>query len=322
MRPRVSVCVPAYQSAGHLQDLLDSVWRQDFEEFELVVVDDGSTDETPAILAAQSDPRLRFFRRERNLGQVATVAETVARARGELVKFLDADDVLHPQCVGAMVAALDAHPHAVVAFSRRTILVEDPDDPVSRAWVKRQGELHHAFARIEEVNNGRKLLCEYLRAGLSGNWMAEPAGVMARRADVVAVGSYNLRVRQNNDMDLWARLMCRGDVAFIDRPLYQYRLAFSGVTGGSAAHERQWLDPLWTAEGLAQMPGFPEPTELAATRRRLLVKAMRRAALSPLREPREALGRLADLASYGAYRLAHASGRADPLHPPIALWRA
>jgi glycosyltransferase involved in cell wall biosynthesis len=317
--PRVSVCVPAYQSAPHLQELLDSVWRQDFEDFELVVVDDGSTDETPAILAAQGDPRLRFFRRKRNLGQVATVAESVARARGELVKFLDADDALHPECVAAMVAALDAYPQAVCVFSRRTILVENPDDPASRAWVERMGELHHGFARVEEINDGRELLREYLRAGLPGNWIAEPAGVMARRADVVAVGGYNPRLRQNNDVDVWVRLMTRGDVAFIDRPLYQYRLAFSGVTGRSAARERQWLDPLWTTEGLAQMPGFPEPAELSATRRRLLVKALRRVAVSPLREPRETLARATDLASYGAYRLARASGRGRPLHPPIAL---
>jgi hypothetical protein len=160
---------------------------------------------------------------------------------------------------------------------------------------------------------------EYLWAGLPGNWIAEPAGVMARRADVIAVGGYNLRVRQNNDVDLWLRLMARGDVAFIDRPLYEYRLGFSGVTGGSAARERQWLDPLWTAEGLAQMPSFPEPAELAAARRRLLVKAVRRVAVSPVREPRDAFARLADLASYCAYRLARARGPGTPSAPPIAL---
>jgi glycosyltransferase involved in cell wall biosynthesis len=319
MTPRVSVCVPAYQSAPHLQEVLDAVYAQDFEDFELVVVDDGSTDATPEILAAQTDPRLRFTRRERNLGQEATVAETVARARGELVKFLDADDILHRDCLGTMAGAMGENPGAVLAFSRREIIFEAPDDPASLAWAERLGELHLRFDGLREVNDGPALLRQYLDALLPGNWLAEPAGVMARRADLLAVGGYNPRVRQNNDMDLWARLMARGEVIFIDRPLFDYRLAFSGVTGASAARERQWLDPLWTAEGLLQVPGFPQAAEARRARRRLALKALRRVARAPLREPREATARLADLAAYGRYRVARGVGRAPALHGRVEI---
>jgi glycosyltransferase involved in cell wall biosynthesis len=319
MTPRVSLCVPAYQSAPHLQEVLDAVYAQDFEDFELVVVDDGSTDATPQILAAQTDPRLRSFRRDRNLGQEATVAEAVARATTGLVKFLDADDILHRDCLGTMTAAMEANPGAVLAFSRREILFEQPDDPASRAWAERHGELHLRFAGLGEVNDGPTLLRQYLDAGLPGNWLAEPAGVIARRADLLAVGGYNGRVRQNNDMDVWVRLMARGEVIFIDRPLFDYRLAFSGVTGASAARERQWLDSLWTAEGLSQVPGFPQPEEVRRARRRLLAKAVRRAAAAPLREPGEATARLADLAAYGRYRLAAAARRAPALYGPVAV---
>jgi glycosyltransferase involved in cell wall biosynthesis len=319
MTPRVSVCVPAYQSAPHLREVLDSVWTQGFTDFELVVVDDGSTDATPDILAAETDPRLRFFRRDRNLGQEATAAEAVARARGELVKFLDADDLLAPDAVGAMVAGLDRHPAAALAFSRRTILVEQPDDPASRRWVENHGELQAPIAGLAELNDGRALLRQFVDALLPGNWIAEPAGVMARRADLIAVGGYNRRVRQNNDMDVWVRLMARGDVVFIDRPLFEYRLAFRGVTGASAARQRQWLDPLWTVEGLLGMPSFPERDRLLAARRALLRRALRRTALAPRREPREARARAADLAAYLRYRTAVAAGRREQLHVPLAI---
>jgi glycosyltransferase involved in cell wall biosynthesis len=319
MTPRVSICVPAYQSAPHLEEVLAAVYAQDFEDFELVVVDDGSTDGTPEILAAQTDPRLRSFRRDRNLGQEATVAEAVARARAPLVKFLDADDILHRDCVSTMLDTMTRHRDAVLAFSRREIILEQPEDPAVRDWVAGHGELHLRFTELGEVNDGRALLREYLGALLPGNWLAEPAGVMARRADLLAVGGYNQRVRQNNDMDLWARLMARGDVVFIDRPLFDYRLAFSGVTGASAARERQWLDPLWTVEGLAQLPGFPELAEVRRARRRLVAKALRRVTKAPLREPREASARLADLAAYGSYQLARGARRAPALYRPIAV---
>jgi glycosyltransferase involved in cell wall biosynthesis len=319
MTPRVSICVPAYQSAPHLEEVLAAVYAQDFEDFELVVVDDGSTDGTPEILAAQTDPRLRSFRRDRNLGQEATVAEAVARARAPLVKFLDADDILHRDCVSTMLEAMTRHRDAVLAFSRREIILEQPEDPAVRDWVAGHGELHLRFNELGEVNDGRALLRQYLGALLPGNWLAEPAGVMARRADLLAVGGYNQRVRQNNDMDLWARLMARGDVVFIDRPLFDYRLAFSGITGASAARERQWLDPLWTVEGLAQLPGFPERAEVRRARRRLVAKALRRVAKAPLREPREASARLADLAAYGSYQLARGARRAPALYRPIAV---
>jgi glycosyltransferase involved in cell wall biosynthesis len=319
MTPLVSVCVPAYQAAPHLQEVLDAVYAQDFEDFELVVVDDGSIDATPEILAAQTDPRLRFTRRDSNLGQEATVAEAVARARAPLVKFLDADDILHRDCLSTMAAAMEENRGAVLAFSRREIIFEAPEDPASRDWAARHGELHSRFDRLGEVNDGEALLRQYLAALLPGNWLAEPAGVMARRADLLAVGGYNPRVRQNNDMDLWARLMARGEVIFIDRPLFDYRLAFSGVTGASAARERQWLDSLWTTEGLLQVPGFPQAGEVRRARRRLAAKALRRVVKAPLREPGEATTRLADLAAYGRYRLARAARRAPVLYRPVEI---
>lgn len=318
MTPRVSVCVPAYQSEANLQETLDSVWGQDFEDLELVIVDDGSSDATAEIIAAQTDPRLRAFRHEPNRGQAATVGEAVARARGDLVKFLDADDILHRDCVGTMVAALDESPEASFAFSRREIFSERPGDADIREWIEDLGDLPGNFGGLEAVNDGRWMLRRYLEAKLPSNWIAEPAGVMARRADLLAVGGYNRRVRQENDMDLWVRLMARGSVAFIDRSLYTYRLEYSGVTGDTeSGAQSHWLDSLWTAEGLMTMADFPEPRALREARRELLRWALRRTASALLREPRRAGPRLTALASYVGYRLARLAGRAAPLYLPI-----
>jgi glycosyltransferase involved in cell wall biosynthesis len=321
LTPRVSVCVPAYQAAANLRETLDSVWSQTFEDFELVIVDDGSRDGTAEIIAAQRDPRLRAFAHATNQGQEATVADAVAHARAPLVKFLDADDLLHPDCLATMVAGFDANPGAVLAFSRRDILPVDPDDPALPEWLADIGDLASGFERIEEVNDGRELLRQYLRGRIPGNWIAEPAGVMARRADLLAVGGYNRRVRQNNDVDLWLRLMGRGEVIYIDRPLFTYRLdPGSGVTGGNEGRADpypHWLDPLWTAEGLVGVADFPERPLLLRTRRSLVLRACRRLATTPRREPGATRPRARDLAAYLGFRLKRALGRAEPLYSPI-----
>lgn len=326
MTPRVSVCVPAYQAAVNLQETLDSVWGQTFEDFELVIVDDGSSDGTAEIITAQGDPRLRAFAHAKNQGQEATVADTVARASAPLVKFLDADDLLHPDCLATMVAAFDANPAAVLAFSRRDILPVDPEDPDLPEWLEAIGDLASGFERIGPVNDGRDLLRQYLRARLPGNWIAEPAGVMARRSDLVAVGGYNRRVRQNNDVDLWLRLMARGEVIYIDRPLFTYRLdPSSGVTGGNEGRVDpypHWLDPLWTAEGLVGIADFPERSLLRRTRRSLVLRACRRLVTTPWRERGASGSRLRDLTAYAAFRLRRRFGRAEPLYSAIPTMRA
>lgn len=312
--------MPAYQAAAHLEQTLASVWAQDFEDFELVVVEDGSSDCTADVLATQGDPRLRLFRHRRNLGQAQTVAETVAHARADLVKFLDSDDLLRRDCLGRMVEALDAHPDASFAFCRRDLLVERPEDAATRDWIERFGELHGAFGRLGEINDGRLLLRRYLDGLLADNWVAEPAGVMARRADVVAVGGYNRRLRQNNDVDLWVRLMARGNVVFIDEPLYTYRLAFSGVTGNSTARPTPgWADPLWTVQGLAELDWFPERDAVRSCRRRLLSVAARRTAKAPFHDPGMARAHLKALVAYGRHRLARRLGAAQSLYTSIEL---
>jgi hypothetical protein len=104
---------------------------------------------------------------------------------------------------------------------------------------------------------------------------------------------------------------------FIEEVLYDYRLEFTGVTGRSAARHSHWLDPLWIAEGLAQISGFSQREELLEARRQLLLRTMRRVACAPVRESNMARSRIADLGAYGRYRLASGAGRATPLHVPI-----
>lgn len=320
MTPRVSVCIAAYNAAPFLATTLDALWGQDFEDFEVVVVDDASTDGTSEVLVTETDRRLRYVRLPQNRGQARANDEALDRAQGEFIKFLDADDLLEPTCLRKMVRELDAYPGASFVFCRRNIEVEEDARERSEEWISLHGNPAARFERVDAINSGSELLEQWITAGLGNNWIAEPAGVMARRSSLERVGGYSRRTKLVIDMDLWARLMTCGDVAYVDEPLFTYKLSDHGVTGHAIATNEQWLDSLWSAEGLLALPDPPCPALLRAKRRELLSHAIHLAG-SDIRSIPPKVHKLGSLGSYARYRASLAVGRRPPIYKfprPIA----
>lgn len=115
--PRVTVLLPVYNSARTLPSSLDSVLRQSFGDFELLAIDDGSKDESPAILHACSDPRLRVLRNETNLGLMRSLNRGLREARGALIARQDADDLSQPDRLALEIEFLDRHPDVALVGS-------------------------------------------------------------------------------------------------------------------------------------------------------------------------------------------------------------
>ena len=114
MTPLVSVMMPSYNSAHTLPLALASLAAQTYENWECVLVDDGSTDDTREIAGAFKDPRLRYFRFERNMGRGAARQKALDEARGDYLCMLDADDWYYPRKLERQVAAMEAEPQAVL----------------------------------------------------------------------------------------------------------------------------------------------------------------------------------------------------------------
>ena len=111
-RPFFSVVIPAYKVAPYIQTTLDSVYRQTEQDYEIVVVNDGSPDETPVILERQTDPRLRVIH-QANAGECAARNRGMREARGEWIALLDADDAWRPNHLELARTAIEAHPEYV-----------------------------------------------------------------------------------------------------------------------------------------------------------------------------------------------------------------
>lgn len=211
MAPRVSVLIPTYNYAGYLSEAIESVLSQSYTDFELLIIDDHSSDQTAGIVSsyAQADKRISFRVNPRNIGMVENWNLCLREAGGEYVKYLFADDLLcSADAVRLMVEALDDDPGvSLVASARRLI------DPQGRPTAE---VTHFPDSRCID---GRQVINRCLRH--QKNLVGEPTAVMFRKR--LAAEGFNPKFRQIVDMEFWFRLLEKGGFAYINRPLAAFR---------------------------------------------------------------------------------------------------
>ncbi|MDG2113214.1 MAG: glycosyltransferase family A protein [Actinomycetota bacterium] len=121
--PRVSVAMAAYNERQYLRGAVESILAQSFADFELLIVDDGSTDDCLATIGDLDDPRI-VVHRQPNQGKAVALNHVLDHARGEFICLQDADDLAGPERLATQVAALDAHPEAAASFCRHELIVD------------------------------------------------------------------------------------------------------------------------------------------------------------------------------------------------------
>ncbi|MBI1335754.1 MAG: glycosyltransferase [Phycisphaera sp.] len=222
-RPRVTVLMPVYNAGRYLEEAVRSVLDQTWQDFELLVIDDGSTDGSGVVLDhfAQRDSRVRVVHQS-NAGIVNTLNRGLAEARGELLARMDADDIAMPERLADQVAYLDQHPECVVVGGR--ILLIDPDGMPIREMCE---ELTH-----EEIDR------KNLEAG--GAAINHPSATF--RLDAARkVGSYRKDYEFGEDLDLWLRLAEVGRMANLPGVVTQYRMHAASISHDRAILQRtQW----------------------------------------------------------------------------------
>jgi glycosyltransferase involved in cell wall biosynthesis len=223
----VSVCVPAHENSRTIGQLIESVLGQSFDDLELVIVDDCSSDRTVQIAASYPDPRIRLSVNERNLGAVANWNRSIQQARGRYVKLLCGDDYLYPTCLERQVKALDRHAPSgvVIASCRRDIVYEDGSVAIHG----------RGLADMDGVVAGGGAIRRAVRSGT--NPFGEPAAVLIR-ADVLAqCGPFSDRFPYVVDLDVWCRALERGDLYADQEPLCAFRVRHTSWSRRLARHQ-------------------------------------------------------------------------------------
>ena len=260
--PLVSAIVPSYNHARYVEGALRSVLSQSWAgPLEVVVVDDGSRDDSPELLRriAEQDPRVRLELRE-NRGISATFNRGLELARGEWVAYCCSDDRWQPEHLARALAALEADPAAIVSYGRaRLVDAEERLHPGERI-----------FADIREREPLRRLLEE-------GNGLCFVGAVFKRQAALDA-GGFDLELGVLQDYDLWLRLARVGPAVHVLEPTVDFRWD-GGNASGPAATLRKRLDLIRVLErALTQFPELAADPALRATVERRLLQAHVRAA--------------------------------------------
>lgn len=213
--PRVSVVIPAHDASATIAATLASVAAQRFADWEAVVADDASADDTAAIVAAWGDDRVRLVRATANGGPARARNLALAHARGELVAFLDADDRWLPGYLEALVGAYD----------REQARTGDVGIVCCDAWVEDEGGRRAETYRASIGAPEDVTLATLLRANVIF------VSALAPRAAVLDAGGFDVRTFGSEDHDLWLKLVERGlRVVTVPQPLAVYRVHAASVS--------------------------------------------------------------------------------------------
>ncbi|MBN1394463.1 MAG: glycosyltransferase [Pirellulales bacterium] len=195
--PQVSVIIPAYNAAKHFRETMESIFNQTYRNFEVIVVDDGSTDETVDILKGYGD-RVRWTV-QRHQGQAYALNRAIGMSKGKYLAYFDADDIMSPTKLEVQATYLDEHPEIDVVYTDMRVTQPNGD-----GYVKKYRAVDPFF------------LLQYC--------CVSRITVMHRRSCLDAIGLFDGSVTGSDDWDMWVRMSERCSMKHIGEALSEYRL--------------------------------------------------------------------------------------------------
>lgn len=204
---KVSVLIPTYNYARYLDEAIQSVLAQTYTDFELVIVDNCSTDNTEEVVSKYlTDSRVSYHKNKTNLGLTGNFNEVLKYANGKYIKYLMSDDKFHPQLLEKFVTVMEQYPTVSIVTSQR------------EAFGLKEKRMMGLFSGLK---SGKEVIYASLKEGM-GNWIGEPSTVMFRKSDL-RVGNFNPMFTTLVDFDMWMRLLTVGDCYVIPEILSYFR---------------------------------------------------------------------------------------------------
>ncbi|MDB5137232.1 MAG: glycosyltransferase [Mucilaginibacter sp.] len=220
--PKISILMPAYNAGKYIREAIASVLSQTCRDFELLVINDGSTDETEIIVSSFHDPRVVLINKEHE-GIAIALNMGLRLARAPYIARFDADDICLPQRLEKQLNFLEDHPDYVLVGSDAEYIIENGDFLFSFQCIAHSND---------EIQQKLYVYCPFIHSS-----------VMYKRDDVIKAGGYNVHAHNFEDYLLWTSLAKTGKLQNLREPLIKVRLNASSVT----------IDEKWRGERFRQL---------------------------------------------------------------------
>lgn len=234
---KVSVIIPLYNKVSSIAETLKSVLSQSYTDYEIIVVNDGSTDGSEQIVAEIDDPRVRLIN-QANAGVSAARNRGIAETRGEYVAFLDADDEWDTDYLATTIELFTRYPECDVAASNYQF--RDIKGTISPTIINRL-----------PFEGKHGIMTNYFRVASTSHCPLWTSAVIIRKSAIESVGGFPVGVKSGEDLLTWARLACRYKIAFYTKPLATYNVGEANDFTTAPTRRQDYCDPV--GQGLNQL---------------------------------------------------------------------
>lgn len=206
----VSVCIPTYNGASYLRKTLESILGQTYRNIEIIINDDGSTDQTENIVKEFADNRIHYFKNEENLGLAANWNQAVFHATGTYIKLVCQDDILFPDAIEAQIRAIESDKEIVLVLGNSYVIDEEGNTLMKR-------KRFHKNKTVDGKKYARKSFC-------GRNIYSEPANILYKKIHFDALKGYDPSLVYTPDWDFALRLSYLGKVCGLKKNIMKFRV--------------------------------------------------------------------------------------------------
>ena len=208
--PKISVVLPVYNGRRYLKTSIESVLNQTHRDFELIIWDDGSTDETVALMAGYLDSRVRRFASDRNRGLFTTLNLAIQQSKGEYIRLWSQDDVMKPNCLERQLAFLERNTQLAMVYCMCDKIGDDQQVAIPADF--------KSHPKIIDPQVASEIMFHH--GSITGNI----ANVMLRKSALNDVGLFREDLLVSGDFEMWVRLTERWPIGFLDESLMYLRI--------------------------------------------------------------------------------------------------
>jgi glycosyltransferase involved in cell wall biosynthesis len=231
--PKVSVIIPTYNSAKYLSETLQSVFSQTYRNIEIVVVDDGSTDNTREIINSFSLPEIKYIYQENSGGPASPRNKGILASEGRYLAIFDSDDVMLPEKIEKQVAFIRSHSHIGLVFTDFLKFDDIERGSSGRTLYPGRSDLLKIFPKIQKQNLGdnRYLIKSRIayEALIYENFIGT-SSVFVSREVFSRVGLFDESLRNADDRQMWIRISRNYDIGLLDDVCHHYRVRKGSIT--------------------------------------------------------------------------------------------